>query len=59
MTLVLFQRGSVYLDDGDPDTPTWPSLPGVFRVPEGDLNLPGIPAQPIGYEDALAIMEKY
>lgn len=51
------QRGSIFLDDGDPETPLWPSLPGVYRVPEDEANIPGIPAQPIGYDDAKKILE--
>ncbi len=52
------QRGSIYLEDGDPETPEWPSLPGIYRVPEDELRLPAIPAQPIGYDDAEKIFEK-
>ncbi len=51
------QRGSIYMDDGDPETPRWPSLPGAFRVPPEDLNMPTIPAQPIGYDDAKKIFD--
>ncbi len=52
------QRGSIYLEDGDPETPGWPSLPGVFRIPREELAVPNIPAQPIGYDDALEILSR-
>ena len=57
------QRGTVEaLLEGDPVTPTWPSVPGAYRISVGKAKerlLPQIPSQPIGYGDAeklLAIM---
>ncbi len=54
------QRGSTYLANGDPDTPLWPSIEDVYRLPEDEMrvNLPKIPAQPIGYGDAQKILEQ-
>ena len=53
------QRGTAMLDNGDPTTPDWPSVPNVYRT-SGDAleaRLPSIPAQPIGYDDAKRILE--
>ncbi|TRY80424.1 hypothetical protein TCAL_04806 [Tigriopus californicus] len=52
------QRGSSFLGHGDPETPGWPSLDNVYRVPDDVLakRLPPIPAQPIGYKDAAVIL---
>ena len=46
------QRGSVFLGDGDPLSPTWTSVDGAYRLPVNDTELPKIPCQPIGYGDA-------
>jgi N-acetylated-alpha-linked acidic dipeptidase len=44
------QRGSVLNADGDPSTPGRPSLPGVERVPESEMEgIARIPVLPIGY----------
>lgn len=52
------QRGTIYLGDGDPETPLWPSLPNVYRQTENlDDVIPDIPCQPIGYGDAKKILE--
>lgn len=53
------QRGSSFLGHGDPETPGWPSLDNVYRVSDDvlDNSLPPIPAQPIGYKDAAAILD--
>jgi len=51
-------RGSIILDNGDPETPTWPSLPNAYRVDFDDLPdtvVPKIVAQPISYNDAREI----
>ena len=50
------QRGSVFLGDGDPLSPTWSSVDGAYRVPLNDTELPKIPSQPIGYGDAERLM---
>ena len=53
------QRGSTYIGDGDPLSPTWASVENAYRVkPEDVEGLPKIPAQPIGYSDAKIILEK-
>ncbi|MBK5096186.1 MAG: M20/M25/M40 family metallo-hydrolase [Gemmatimonadetes bacterium] len=44
------QRGSILNSDGDPSTPTGPSLPGAARVPESRMaGVSRIPVVPIGY----------
>ena len=44
--------------DGDPLSPDWPSVPNAYRLnPEDVTNLPKIPSQPIGYDDAKVILE--
>ena len=53
------QRGSVYLGDGDPLSPTWTSVDGAYRLDVNETELPRIPCQPVGYGDAerlLAVM---
>jgi len=48
------------IDNGDVETPNWPSLPGVFRQPLDELDerrRPAIPSQPIGYNDAREIFK--
>lgn len=53
------QRGSTYIGDGDPLTPTWASVDNAYRLqPEQVDGLPKIPAQPIGYDDARKLLEK-
>ena len=54
------QRGSLSMVDGDPLTPTWPSMDHAYRLDEEDRSafLPHIPVQPIGYTDAEQILNK-
>ena len=53
------QRGSVFIGDGEPLSPGWPSVPNAYREkPENIDGLPKIPVQPIGYDDAQVILEK-
>nr|XP_053627349.1 N-acetylated-alpha-linked acidic dipeptidase 2-like isoform X2 [Cherax quadricarinatus] len=52
------QRGSTYMGDGDPLTPGWPSTAQAYRLKVEDAQLPMIPCQPIGYDDARVILEK-
>merc|ERR1712131_201784 len=63
------QRGTTYLDQGDPETPFYPSIPGAYRwtrdkveaglAEKHDLpGLPNIPIQPIGYGDALKFLKR-
>ena len=53
------QRGSIMNVYGDPLTRGLPSIPGVYRI---DLNktegIPNIPAQPIGYGDAIEFLSR-
>eukprot|EP00096_Caligus_rogercresseyi_P010267 TRINITY_DN3682_c0_g1_i1.p1 TRINITY_DN3682_c0_g1~~TRINITY_DN3682_c0_g1_i1.p1 ORF type:complete len:743 (-),score=140.20 TRINITY_DN3682_c0_g1_i1:107-2335(-) len=50
------QRGSTFLGSGDPFSPGWPSVRHSYRLKESD-ELPKIPAQPIGYDDAKKLLE--
>nr|XP_053627350.1 glutamate carboxypeptidase 2-like [Cherax quadricarinatus] len=52
------QRGTTYMGDGDPLTPGWPSTAQAYRLKIEDADLPKIPCQPIGYDDARVILEK-
>lgn len=52
------QRGSVFLASGDPLTPGRPSLPGIYRNPRNDSQLPKIPAHPMSYGDAVHFLSK-
>ncbi|CAG0901466.1 unnamed protein product [Darwinula stevensoni] len=51
------QSGTVMLANGDPTTPQWPSVPGAYRIPEAEADLPDIPVQPIGYREARILLE--
>ncbi|CAG0891741.1 unnamed protein product [Darwinula stevensoni] len=51
------QSGTVKWTDGDPTTPHRPSVPGTYRIPESEAELPRIPAQPIGYREAKKLLE--
>src|SRR5262249_53670829 len=51
------QRGSVYNGDGDPSTPTWPSIPGAHRLPEASMAIPRIPVIRRGYRNAALRLE--
>ncbi|KAF7488588.1 N-acetylated-alpha-linked acidic dipeptidase 2 [Sarcoptes scabiei] len=53
------QSGTIYLDEGDPLTPGFPSVPDGYREEITDkefVHLPSIPSQPIGYDDAKLIL---
>ncbi|KJE94806.1 naalad2 protein [Capsaspora owczarzaki ATCC 30864] len=54
------QRGSIFLESGDPLTPGMPALDGLFKYPMGDphVSLPSIPVQPISYTNAEILMRK-
>ena len=62
------QRGTTYLDEGDPETPFYPSIDGAYRWTrektrsfgaKHDLpGLPNIPVQPIGYDDAYKFLSR-
>ena len=46
------QRGSVLNTDGDPSTPSYPSVKGAPRIAENQMDIPHIPVVPIGYGNA-------
>ena len=52
------QRGSVLMGagGGDPLTPGFPSLDGMYHLSEEEAHLPTIPVQPVGYDDAEHLM---
>jgi len=51
------QRGSTFLGDGDPLSPTWSSVKGAYRLEINETDgLPKIPSQPIGYGDAKMLL---
>ena len=51
------QRGSMMNGNGDPTTPSWPSVEGARRVPEDSLVIPRIPIIPMGYGNARRLIE--
>ncbi|XP_031563734.1 glutamate carboxypeptidase 2-like [Actinia tenebrosa] len=51
------QRGSILGINGDPLTPDLPSKEGIYRIPRNKAKgIPGIPAQPMGYGDAIKLL---
>ena len=54
------QRGSLYTfpGSGDPQTPAIAALPGMWRRPQNESELPPIPAHPMGYGDAFHFLSK-
>jgi N-acetylated-alpha-linked acidic dipeptidase len=50
------QRGSVLNVDGDPSTPSYPSIRGAPRVSESQMEIPHIPVVPIGYGNAAELL---
>ncbi len=51
------QRGSMMNGNGDPTTPSWPSVEGARRVPEDSLAIPRVPIIPMGYGNARRLLE--
>jgi N-acetylated-alpha-linked acidic dipeptidase len=51
------QRGSMMNGNGDPTTPSWPSVEGARRVPEDSLDIPKIPIIPMSYGNARRLLE--
>ncbi|MGH7521324.1 MAG: M28 family peptidase [Gemmatimonadales bacterium] len=51
------QRGSMMNGNGDPTTPSWPSVEGARRVPEDSLQIPRIPIIPMSYGNARRLLE--
>ncbi len=54
------RRETLLFNDGDPETPGWPSMSNAYRIDEEQLlgSLPKIPVQPVGYKDAKDIMSR-
>lgn len=53
------QRGTVALSDGDPLTPMFPSIDGIYRLNRNETNtLPRIPAQVITYNDGVEFLKR-
>ena len=50
------QRGSVLNGDGDPSTPSVPSIRGATRIAESAMEIPHIPVVPIGYGNAAELL---
>lgn len=50
------QRGSIYLNDGDPSTPGWPSTADARRVPLDSMSVPRIPVVPLSYQNAMQLL---
>ncbi|XP_071530793.1 N-acetylated-alpha-linked acidic dipeptidase 2-like [Panulirus ornatus] len=50
------QRGSILWRDGDPTTPYYPALDGVYRLPEEQTDTPTIPAHTLSYNDARKLL---
>lgn len=50
------QRGSVLNTDGDPSTPSYPSIKGARRLSENQMDIPHIPVVPIGYGNAAELL---
>ena len=51
------QRGSMMNGNGDPTTPSWPSVQGARRVSEDSLPIPKIPIIPMSYGNARRLLE--
>lgn len=51
------QRGSMMNGNGDPTTPSWPSVEGARRVREDSLPIPRIPIIPMSYGNARRFLE--
>jgi N-acetylated-alpha-linked acidic dipeptidase len=51
------QRGSMMNGNGDPMTPSWPSVDGARRLPEDSLDIPKIPIIPMSYGNARRFLE--
>ncbi|XP_071510701.1 N-acetylated-alpha-linked acidic dipeptidase 2-like [Diadema antillarum] len=55
------QRGSLFIRQGvggDPLSPGYPAYESAYKIPEEEAELPTIPVQPIGYNDARNILEQ-
>uniref|UniRef100_H2Z1S5 glutamate carboxypeptidase II n=1 Tax=Ciona savignyi TaxID=51511 RepID=H2Z1S5_CIOSA len=52
------QRGTLWVDNGDPRTPNYPSIRDAWHQSNSSLTLPKIPVTPIGYIDAIKYLSK-
>ncbi|CAK8692129.1 unnamed protein product [Clavelina lepadiformis] len=52
------QRGTLWVENGDPRTPNYPSISSAWHMSEMEIPLPKIPVTPIGYGDAWKYLEK-
>jgi N-acetylated-alpha-linked acidic dipeptidase len=50
------QRGSILNTDGDPSTPSYPSIKGAPRLTESQMDIPHIPVVPMGYGNAAELL---
>lgn len=50
------QRGTINRFDGDPFSPGWPAKEWAEPLDESEADVPRIPSQPIGYDDARVIL---
>ncbi|XP_028967467.1 N-acetylated-alpha-linked acidic dipeptidase-like protein, partial [Galendromus occidentalis] len=51
------ERGNIKSFPGDPVTPFLPATDDIYRMPRSDVQLPGIPVQPISAEDAQHLLQ--
>ncbi|KAM4013380.1 putative N-acetylated-alpha-linked acidic dipeptidase [Anomaloglossus baeobatrachus] len=52
------QRGTLFTNYGDPQTPFYPSTNSAFFLDQKNMNLPKIPVTPIGYNNAVKYLSK-
>uniref|UniRef100_H2Z0Q3 glutamate carboxypeptidase II n=1 Tax=Ciona savignyi TaxID=51511 RepID=H2Z0Q3_CIOSA len=52
------QRGTLWVDNGDPRTPNYPSIRDAWHQSNSSLTLPKIPVTPIGNIDAIKYLSK-
>lgn len=57
LPLDAIERGSLKSSLGDPVTPFVPAIDDMYRMPRADVDLPGIPAQPISALDAAQLLK--
>lgn len=50
------QRGSVKLSPGDPSTPGWPATDNARRISVDSMDIPRIPAVPVGAANAVELL---
>ncbi|XP_077118676.1 putative N-acetylated-alpha-linked acidic dipeptidase isoform X2 [Ranitomeya variabilis] len=52
------QRGTLFTNYGDPQTPFYPSTNSAFFLEQKDMKLSKIPVTPIGYDNAVTYLSK-